>query len=160
MSGWSSAAEIRKTIDVEAPPNVVFRALTDPKELVQWMSREASIDAWVGGTFRFKFHWAVRNIDTEVTGKIVELVPGKKLSYTWKAAMRSDRNPVRMEDAPAAIVTWNLEELTGGRTRVTLVQKGFDERFRKDGESGWEHFVSQLAAYCKVPMDGRPSKSP
>jgi len=29
---------------------------------------------------------------------------------------------------------------------VTLVQKGFDERFRQDGESGWEHFLGQLKA--------------
>ena len=64
--------------------------------------------------------------------------------------MRSDRDPSRMEDAPDALVTWTLEDLPGRRTRVTLVQKGFDERFRQDGESGWEHFLSQLKKHSSA----------
>jgi len=28
--------EIRKTIVIDAPPHVVFKALTDEKELTQW----------------------------------------------------------------------------------------------------------------------------
>jgi uncharacterized protein YndB with AHSA1/START domain len=144
MSGWSSTAEIRKSVEIDAPPEVVFGALTDEKELVKWMPTEATMDPRVGGALRFKFHWEARNVDTEVRGKIRELIPGKRLSYTWVAVVRSDRDPARMSDAPAAVVTWNLEELPGKRTRVTLVQKGFDERFRQDGESGWEHFLGQL----------------
>ncbi|HUI24355.1 MAG TPA: SRPBCC domain-containing protein [Nitrososphaerales archaeon] len=148
MSGWSSTAEIRKSIEIEAPPDVVYRALTDEKELVQWMPTEAKMDLRVGGAIRFKFHWEARNVDTEVEGTIEELVPGIKLSYTWAAVMRSDRDPSRMESAPAALVTWILDELPGGRTKVTLVQKGFDERFRHDGESGWEHFLGTLRMHC------------
>jgi len=144
MSGWSSTAEIRKSVEIDAPPDVVFRALTDEKELVRWMPNEAKVDLRVGGAIRFRFHWAARNVDTEVKGTIKELVPGRKLAYTWVAAMRSDRDPLRMEDAPEALVTWSLDELPQGRTKVTLVQKGFDERFRQDGESGWEHFLGQL----------------
>ncbi len=30
--------EIRKAVVVDAPPEVVFKALTDEKELVQWRS--------------------------------------------------------------------------------------------------------------------------
>ena len=144
MSGWSSDAQIRKSIEIDAPPDVVYRALTDAEELVRWMPTEAAIDLRKGGALRFKFHWEARNVDTEVTGKIVELIPGRKVAYTWVAALRSDRDPARMDDAPEALVTWTIEELPGRRTRVTLVQEGFDERFRQDGESGWEHFLAQL----------------
>jgi uncharacterized protein YndB with AHSA1/START domain len=144
VSSPSSAAEIRKSIDIDAPPERVYRALTDEMELVQWMPTEAEMELRQGGRLRFRFHWEARNVDTEVTGRIVELVPGKKVVYTWVAAMRSDRDPTRMDDAPAALVTWTLDELPGGRTRVTLLQTGFDERFRRDNESGWEHFLSQL----------------
>jgi uncharacterized protein YndB with AHSA1/START domain len=148
MSGWSNTSEIRKSIEIDAPPEVVFRALTDEKELVSWMPTEAKMDPHVGGTLRFRFRWEARNVDTEVVGKIVELVPGKKVVYTWVASMRSDRAPARMDDAPAALVTWSLEELSGRKTRVTLVQKGLDERFRQDGESGWEHFLAMLKKHC------------
>jgi uncharacterized protein YndB with AHSA1/START domain len=152
MSSWSGAAEIKKSIEIDAPPGVIYRALTDEKELVQWMPTEAEMDLRVGGALRFRFHWEARNVDTEVTGKIVELIPGKKVSYTWVAAMRSDRDPARMEGAPVALVTWTLEELPGRRTRVSLVQKGFDERFRQDGESGWEHFLSQLKRHSATRL--------
>ena len=148
MSGWSNAAEIRKSIEIDAPPEVVFRALTEEKELVKWMPTKAAMDLRVGGVLLFKFHWETRNVDTEVRGTIRELIPGKRLSYTWVAAMRSDRDPSRMDDAPAALVTWSLEKRPGKRTRVTLVQRGFDERFRQDGESGWEHFLGQLKRHC------------
>jgi len=148
MSGWSSTAEIRKSVEIDAPPEAVFRALTDEKELVKWMPTDATIDPRMGGALHFTFHWEARNVDTEVRGTITELIPGRRLSYTWVAAMRSDRDPARMNDAPAAVVTWSLEELPGGRTRVTLVQKGFDERFRQDGESGWEHFLGRLKQHC------------
>jgi len=148
MSVWSDTAEIRKSIETDAPPEVVFRALTDEKELVKWMPTKAAMDLRVGGVLLFKFHWETRNVDTEVRGTIRELMPGKRLSYTWVAAMRSDRDPSRMDDAPAALVTWSLEKLPGKRTRVTLVQRGFDERFRQDGESGWEHFLGQLKRHC------------
>jgi uncharacterized protein YndB with AHSA1/START domain len=149
MSGWSDTAEIRKSIEIDAPSDVVYRALVDEKELVHWMPTEARMDLHVGGTLRFRFRWEARNVDTEVVGKIVELVPKKKVAYTWVAAMRSDRAPASMDDAPAALVTWTLEDLRGMRTRVILVQKGFDERFRGDGESGWEHFLAQLKEHCK-----------
>ena len=152
MSSWSGAAEIKKSIEIDAPPDVIYRALTEEKELVQWMPTEARLDLRVGGALRFRFHWEARNVDTEVTGKIVELIPGRKVSYTWVAAMRSDRDPARMEGAPAALVTWTLEELPGRRTRVSLLQKGFDERFRQDGESGWEHFLSQLKRHSATRL--------
>ena len=53
-------SEIKKVVVVDAPPAVVFRALTDEKELVQWMPREAKMDARVGGRYEFKFYWEAR----------------------------------------------------------------------------------------------------
>lgn len=50
--------EIRKTIVVDAPPRVVFRALTDEKELIKWMPQEARMEARVGGEYEFRYHWA------------------------------------------------------------------------------------------------------
>jgi uncharacterized protein YndB with AHSA1/START domain len=46
--------ELRKTIVVNAEPEVVFKALTEAKELVEWMPNEAKMDARVGGEYEFK----------------------------------------------------------------------------------------------------------
>jgi len=39
--------ETKKTIIIDAPPAVVFKALTDEAELVQWMHREARTSSFV-----------------------------------------------------------------------------------------------------------------
>jgi len=52
--------EIRKTVVADATPDVVFRALTDEKELVRWMPKEAKMDAKVGGEYEFKYYWPAR----------------------------------------------------------------------------------------------------
>lgn len=138
------AQAITKTVDVDAPPSVVFKALTDPKELVQWMAQEAEIDARVGGEYVFSLRWAERGIDAVATGKILELVPCQRLSYTFDSTrFGADPSPVD------SVVKWTVEELRGGNTRVTLVHKGTTKEQQKDTDAAWGHFTAQLAAHCK-----------
>jgi len=136
--------ELRKTIVMDASPAVIFKALTDEKELVKWMPSQATMDARVGGEYEFKYHWADRNIDGVVRGKILELIPNKKLSYTWDS-QRSDNVGPRKD----AKITWMLDELSDGRTRVTLIHSGIEKQFWQDTERGWSHYLGQLAAYHK-----------
>ena len=75
--------EIRKAVVVDAPPEVVFKALTDEKELVRWMTQEARMDPRLGGECEFKYHWAKEDLRSVATGKILELIPNKRLSYTY-----------------------------------------------------------------------------
>ena len=127
--------EIRKAIVVDSPVEVVFKALTDEKELVNWMPSETRMDARVGGEYEFRYHWEDRGIDSTVRGRILELVPNKKLSYTWAT--------------PSSIVTWTLEELPDGKARVTLTHSGFSKDRKQETEGGWAHFLGRLANYCK-----------
>ena len=92
-----STIEIKKTVVVDAPPEIVFKALIDEKDLVQWMPKEAKFDAKVGGEYEFKFHWSDRDLDTILRGKILELEPNKRLSYTWDA--RTANNDPRVTGA-------------------------------------------------------------
>lgn len=39
------AREVRASVEIEAPPEVVFRALADPRELVAWLTDMPSTDA-------------------------------------------------------------------------------------------------------------------
>ncbi len=136
--------EIRKTIIVDAPPEVVFRALTDEKELVQWMPREAKMDAKVGGEYEFKYRWGDRGLDAILRGRILELDPNKRLSYTWDT-----ETPNHEKRITGAVVTWLLDALPEGKTRVTLIHSGIGKQFSKDAEAGWNYFLGRLAGYCK-----------
>ncbi len=136
--------EIRKIVVVDAPPEVVFKALTDEKELVQWMPREARIDPRVGGEYEFKYRWADRGLDTILHGKILQLESNRKLSYTWDA-----ETPDHVRRISGAVVTWILDALPEGKTRVTLIHSGVGTQFSKDAEMGWNYFLGNLANYCK-----------
>src|SRR5207247_1395353 len=81
--GKMNEGEVRKTIVVDAPPKVVFKALTNEKELVRWMPQEARIDPRRNGEYEFKYHWAEKGLHSVATGKILELIPDKRLSYTY-----------------------------------------------------------------------------
>jgi len=139
--------EIKKVVMVDAPPAVVFKALTDEKELVQWMPKEAKMDARVGGQYEFKYYRASRNLEAVAKGEILELVPGKRLSYTFDS-MRGGSAP----SLAKSVVTWTLEELPSGKTMVTLVHSGITEELAGDTDMGWGHYTAQLAAHCAKVM--------
>jgi len=44
-------ARRRLSIEIEAPPSAVFRALTDPEQLNRWMAAAARVEPRVGGVF-------------------------------------------------------------------------------------------------------------
>ncbi len=136
--------EVRKTVVVDASAEVVFKALTDEKELVQWMPSEAKMDARVGGGFEFKYQWAAKGLSTTLRGKILELAPNERLSYTWDTETAG-----REKRITGAVVTWNLESLPGGKTRVTLVQTAVARQFYEDADKGWVFFTGRLAEHCK-----------
>jgi uncharacterized protein YndB with AHSA1/START domain len=85
---------------------IVFRALTDEKELTQWFPNERAIlEPQVGGAWMFKnYHSDTGEIHT-TRGKVLEIIQEKKLSYTW--------NVDEYAGSPPTIVTWTLEPLDG-----------------------------------------------
>ena len=70
--------ELLQTIEIEASPELVYRFFTEKELLERWQCVEATLDARVGGAYRF-----------DVTGKAVtegeflEMVPGERLVMTW-----------------------------------------------------------------------------
>ena len=48
--------EIRKVIVIDAPSNVVFKAISDPAQLTEWFPDAAVLEPEVGGRFVFAFY--------------------------------------------------------------------------------------------------------
>lgn len=132
--------EITKSVLIAAPAAVIFRALTDEAELVQWLPRSAKMDARAGGEYRFVFYMKTKNSETTAEGKILELSPDRKLVYTFA----SSRDP---PGAPPSLLTWTLEEGPDGKTLVTLVHSGFGGDPYRD-LLAWGYYVERLAAHC------------
>jgi uncharacterized protein YndB with AHSA1/START domain len=125
---------------IDAPPEKVFRAWTEPKKITRWFGPEqvevlhAETDARVGGRYRI----VARSPDGEqhdVSGTYREVVPNEKLVFTW--AWRS--TPERESRVTV------LLGADGGGTLLTLIhEQFFDEAARDRHEHGWNGSMDKL----------------
>lgn len=137
-------AEIKKNIVIDATPEAVFKAITDPNELTHWFPDQAILEPKIGGKMKFSFFKTdseYRQMDYFPEGTITEIIPNKKISYTWQEP--------NIPGFPNTVVTWELEKMEDNKTRLKLFHTGFkpDETAKKHNE-GWSHFLGQLIKYC------------
>ena len=138
------APEVRLTVILEAPCDVVWRALIEPEALKQWVGSPGlpTVDPRVGG--RYEFGWVYQVDGRTVAGgptRILEFEPGRKLVVDW---------PDWRGDATVApqTLTWVLEPV-GGATRLTLTHGGFARPTDiSDYPFGWREFISELTKVC------------
>jgi uncharacterized protein YndB with AHSA1/START domain len=104
-----SDIDVKKIIEIDASSEVVFKAISDPKELTNWFPDTAILEPRVGGKFKISFLKDSKNPRMKMDrdffneGRVLEFVPNKKLVYTWQWK--------DMPDFPETIVTWELEEV-------------------------------------------------
>jgi uncharacterized protein YndB with AHSA1/START domain len=134
--------EIKKTIIVNASPEVVFRALTDEAELTHWFSNERIVlEPQVGGAWMLKnCRSDIGNIHT-MRGKVLEIIQDKKLTYTWNV----DEYP----DLPETIVKWTLEPLDGGRMSKIILMHSNLANYYDDADRNWTYFIGRLVEHCE-----------
>jgi uncharacterized protein YndB with AHSA1/START domain len=102
-------------IELELPhsPQKVWRALTDPALLAEWLLPAAGLRLEPGAAFTFKAP-SFADWDGTVDCRLVEIDAHRKLSYTWAVG------DMEIE----TVVTFTLTP-TGSGTRLGLVQSGF-----------------------------------
>jgi uncharacterized protein YndB with AHSA1/START domain len=143
-------------IEVAAPPERVFAALTDPKQLMRWWRGEDTcksklweMDSRVGGRWRFETADPTGKIsvngvsDFKANGEILEYDPPRVLAYTWIA---------NWHDQPGrtTLVRWELTP-AGEGTRVKVTHSGLSEEpvARKDYSGGWPGVVEYLKNFVE-----------
>ncbi|MEZ4399210.1 MAG: SRPBCC family protein [Kofleriaceae bacterium] len=140
--------EVRLSIEIDARPAKVFRALLEPALMAKWLGGVARVDLATGA---YSYGWSYPYEGREVAGgptRILELVENEKLVTDWPD-WRGD--PAK----PATRVTWLLEPLAGGtRTRVTIIHDGFEHPIdRSDYQQGWGYFASGLRKVAEAVGD-------
>lgn len=102
-----------------APPEKVWRALTDNDQMKQWYFKLASFKPEVG--FEFSFEGGSKEKTYTHLCKVLEVIPNKKLSYSW-----------RYKDYEGnSVVTFELFDEGENKTRLKLTHEGLDT-FPKD----------------------------
>jgi len=126
--------EIHLSMFMEATPERVFRALTEPAQLDRWMAKDARVDLREGG--RYDLGFAPEGYDGPMMS-VLDFEPNRRLTISWPD-WRGDRA------VPVQTVTWLLEP-EGTGTRVTLVHAGFVRAVDlSDYPFGWGYFLRRL----------------
>jgi uncharacterized protein YndB with AHSA1/START domain len=139
---------IEHTIEIDAPRERIFEALTDADELVRWFPSGAESDPRTGGAFEYRFEFpADPERDHTYSGAYHEVRDGEHVSYPWKGGLGETRVDVTLEPA-------------GETTVARLVHAGWGEgaaweQSRQLHEDGWGFFLGNLKAYVERRGDGR-----
>jgi uncharacterized protein YndB with AHSA1/START domain/uncharacterized protein YciI len=149
-----SKGSIHARVEVAAPPERVFRAITE--EVTAWWGSvdtyhvtEWRSDLRVGG------RWTSLGQGSDgkpfsVSGTYVEIDPPHRLVHTWEAPW---------DGGNVTTVRYQLDPIEGG-TRVTLSHDGFGDRAAScDGHAeGWERVLEWMKAHVSPRSDEKPSK--
>jgi uncharacterized protein YndB with AHSA1/START domain len=140
-------------IEIAAPPERVFQALTDPQQLARWFNDEScpiklwEMDARPGGRYRYETQKGTITVNKvsefKCHGEILECVPPRLLVYTWVANWHNDTTR-------KTVVRWELT-LTSVGTKVKVTHSGLaDEAVaRKDYSGGWPGVVEKLKKFVE-----------
>lgn len=150
----SEQDEVFSEIEVAAPPERVFKALTDAGELKQWFtSPEAPVKFWEmdareNGAYRYateKASIVVNGVcEFQCHGHITEFDPPRVLAYTWYANWHDD-------STRRTVVRWELTPRQN-ETHVRVTHSGLENLpiARKDYGSGWPGVLENLKSFIEA----------
>ena len=134
ITSRSQTQAIAFEFDLRHPPEKVWRALTEPALLAEWLLPAIDLKLEPGAAFIFKTQ-PYPGWDGTVHCQFVEIEPLRKLSYTWVVANMID-----------TVVTFTLTPTPSG-TRLSLVQSGFREDQKQNfggARYGWKMMGGKL----------------
>ncbi len=128
---------------IKASPARVFKAITEPSQMLQWWGPDAgptlSVEADVRPGGRFSVVFRLMNGDEHnPTGIYREVIPDRKVVFTWEWPEMPERE---------SLVTFLLEPIDGG-TELTLIHANLpDEEARESHEAGWCGLLDKLPVF-------------
>jgi uncharacterized protein YndB with AHSA1/START domain len=125
-------SEHRTSIDIEAPPDLVFEYLVTDAGMTSWMGQWASLDPVPGGEF------AVDIAGYPVRGMFLEVDRPRRVTVSWGFAGNESLPP------GASTVSFELTPISAG-TRVDVVHTDLPADDVPGHIKGWTHFLPRLA---------------
>ena len=124
-------------IELVVPAADAWTAITDPARIAEWFTQASPLGE-PGSAYTLDF-----GEGSVVRGTVLEVDPGRSFTHSWT-----------WDDATAyetTTVTWSVEALPGGGSRVHLVHDGWhdaglDAAVRDDHEGYWAGYLEDLGA--------------
>lgn len=146
-------SRIDRSIEIQAPPERVWRALTSRAELSEWF--QVKID---GEIVPGRDIW-MTSVHPEHAGQrfrvlVTEMIPSRRLVWRWHPG---EVDPaVDYSKEPLTTVTFTLEP-SGPGTRLSVAETGFDEislarraKVHADNAQGWAEVLVWLQKYVEA----------
>lgn len=137
---------VTRTIQIAAPIEKVWVAITEAEHLAQWFPQKAELEPIaVGGHGAFTFE------GYGTFPVVVESVdPLRSISYRWG---NDNAKAIPLDEAHSTVFTFTLEAIEGG-TQLTVVETGFETLSDPQGSlegnrGGWNHELDELVAYLE-----------
>jgi len=126
-----TSTDMRAEVTIDATPEAVFDSMTQSDQFCKWFGANVDIEPYVGGRF------AMGGFELDPGGaRFVEFESGRKATLRFADGITS---------------SWELEG-SDGKTRLTLVQSGFDPTNPPyPGWAGWLGGISALRRYHELP---------
>lgn len=124
--------------DIAHPPEKIWRALTTPHLIEEWLMKNAFAPI-AGHRFKLRADWGT--VDCEV----LAVEPGRALAYSWNAG--DDATGLR------STVTWTLTPTPTG-TRLRMEQSGFRKgqpHYYGGAMAGWPRMIDTIEAIAARP---------
>ena len=146
-------SRIDRTIDIKAPLERVWRALTSAAELSAWF--QVTIDGEiVAGNEVWMTSVHAQHAGTRFRVRFVELTPPRRFVWQWHPGA-VDPN-VDYSSEPRTTVTFTLEPCEAG-TRLSVAETGFDgvsltrrAAVYKDNSQGWTEVLGWIQRYVEA----------
>jgi uncharacterized protein YndB with AHSA1/START domain len=137
-------------IEIDAPPEAVWKAISTGEGLTRWYAEEARVEPHAGGE-----NWVSWGEGQEVGNQNLAWEPGRRLTV-------GHPNHETATDWQAIVIDFEIET-RGGRTLLKLVQSGLpagpDWDSMDDGtDVGWEMFLFALKFYLERHA-GKPRRT-
>ena len=146
-------------VQIAAPPDRVFQAITDPTQLLRWWGQQGIYhstkwcsDLRPGGQWRCEGVSDTDGSAYHVSGEYLEVDPPRLLVHTWISSWGG---------ALKTVVRWSLEAATGG-TLVRLQHSGFAgaAESAKAHYEGWQRVLGWMQAFVEkgITVADRPAR--
>jgi uncharacterized protein YndB with AHSA1/START domain len=135
---------IEKKVLIDAPPAIVYQALTGAKDLTRWFCDRASSEPHVGG--ELKAYWKTGRTGQKGRAVFTQIVPEALVELLWVDDIQEANNHEARH-----LLTYQIQAKRSG-SEVVVCDKDHpppdDETFAVLSE-GWNGILLELKEYCE-----------
>jgi uncharacterized protein YndB with AHSA1/START domain len=124
------------SIEIEAPPEVVFEHLVEAERMASWMGQHARLRPVPGGEFAVDINGYL------IRGEYLEVDPPHRVVVSWGMAGTEDLPPGSSQ------VEFTLAATATGTT-LTLVHTGLPDTRATGHATGWANYLIRLRAAAR-----------